>query len=95
MAGAIHWWDVGSGVNVYTRQSHQGWLRSLSVSPDGSMLVSSGEDGVIQLWETERAELLRTLRIDRPYERMEITGLTGIAAAQRSALIALGAMECN
>jgi hypothetical protein len=50
----------------------------LSVSPDGTMLVSSGEDGVIHLWHTERAELIRTLRIDQPYERMDIRGLTAL-----------------
>jgi hypothetical protein len=33
------------------------------------------------------------LRPDRPYERMDITGLTGITDAQRTALLALGAFE--
>jgi hypothetical protein len=33
------------------------------------------------------------LRPDRPYERMDITGLTGVTAAQRAALLALGAVE--
>lgn len=93
MTGVILWWDAERGVNLHTRQNHQGWVRSLSVSPDGTLLVSSGEDGVIHLWDTERAQLMRTLRIDRPYERMDITGLTGITTAQRAALLALGAVE--
>lgn len=93
MSGAIYWWDVASGANLHTRQGHQSWLRSLSVSPDGELLVSSGEDGLIHLWDTARAEIIRTLRIDRPYERMEITGLTGITNAQRATLLALGAVE--
>jgi len=58
-----------------------------------SMLLSSGEDGVIHLWEIARAELMRTLRIDRPYERMDIHNLTGISETQRAALIALGTIE--
>jgi hypothetical protein len=36
---------------------------------------------------------LRTLRPDRLYERLDITGLTGVTAAQRAALLALGAVE--
>ena len=36
---------------------------------------------------------LHTLRGDRPYERMDITGLTGVTEAQRAALLALGAVE--
>jgi hypothetical protein len=56
------------------------------------MLVSNSEDGVIHLWDIEHAELIRTLRIDRPYKRMNIRGLTGVTKAQRAALMALGAV---
>jgi hypothetical protein len=34
---------------------------------------------------------LHTLRVDRSYERLDITGLTGVTAAQQAALLALGA----
>jgi hypothetical protein len=33
------------------------------------------------------------LRSDRCYERVDISGLTGVNAAQRAALLALGAIE--
>jgi hypothetical protein len=33
------------------------------------------------------------LRPERRYERLDITGLTGITEAQRAALLALGAVE--
>jgi hypothetical protein len=36
---------------------------------------------------------LRMLQPDRPYERMNITGLTGVNEVQRAALKALGAVE--
>ena len=56
--------------------------------------VASGSyDGTVKLWEVSSGTLLRPLRRDRPYERMDITGLTGITAAQRVALLALGAVE--
>jgi hypothetical protein len=35
----------------------------------------------------------RTLRAERRYERLAITGLTGVTSAQRAALLALGAIE--
>lgn len=90
--GSIHWWDVTTGAEIAQHQSHLGWVRSLSVSPDGSLLLSSGEDGVIHVWEIERAACIRTLRLDRPYERMDIRHLTGISETQRAALVALGAV---
>jgi WD40 repeat protein/transcriptional regulator with XRE-family HTH domain len=37
--------------------------------------------------------LLRTLRRDRPYERLNITGIRGLTEAQKSSLRALGAIE--
>jgi hypothetical protein len=36
---------------------------------------------------------VRILRAERRYERLDITGLTGITDAQRQALLALGAVE--
>jgi len=95
MTGVIMWWDAAHGSHLYTRHNHQGWIRSLRVSPDGTLLVSSGEDGVIHLWDTAQAELIRTLRIDRPYERLALSGLSGITSSQRAALFALGAVEHN
>lgn len=38
-------------------------------------------------------EILKTLRADRPYEGMNITGVTGITEAQIATLKALGALE--
>jgi hypothetical protein len=34
-----------------------------------------------------------TLRRDRPYERLDITGIRGVTEAQKASLLALGAFE--
>ena len=36
---------------------------------------------------------MRRLRAERRYERVDITGLTGVTEAQRRALLALGGVE--
>jgi WD40 repeat protein len=75
------------------QEAHQGTVQALKVSPDGSMLASCGDDGAIVLWEIESGKPLRTLRHDRPYERLNITGIRGLSEAQKASLRALGAFE--
>jgi WD40 repeat protein/transcriptional regulator with XRE-family HTH domain len=91
--GTLRWWDVNSGQSVRVQKGHEGTIRSLKVSPDGSRVASCGDDGALALWSLDTGEHLRTLRRDRPYERVEITGIGGLTEAQKATLRALGALE--
>ena len=91
--GALRWWDVQRGECLRVREAHQGTVQSLKVSPDGTKLASCGDDGAIMFWDLHSGEHLRTLRRDRPYERLTITGIKGLSEAQKSTLRALGAIE--
>jgi WD40 repeat protein len=91
--GMLRWWDLRHGECVRVRKAHQGAVQSLKRSPDGQRLVSCGDDGAIQVWDLESGELRRTLRRDRPYERLDISGVQGLTDAQRASLRALGAVE--
>jgi WD40 repeat protein/DNA-binding CsgD family transcriptional regulator len=91
--GLLRWWDLRHGECVRVRKAHQGAVQSLKCSPDGRRLASCGDDGALMLWDLESGERLRTLRRDRPYERMEISGVQGLTEAQRASLRALGAVE--
>ena len=91
--GKLRWWQVESGQSLRVQEGHQGMVQALKVSPDGSTLASCGDDGAIRLWDPYRGDLLRTLRRDRPYERLNITGIRGLSEAQKASLRALGAFE--
>ena len=91
--GKLRWWDVQSGECVRMQEAHQGMVRSLKLSPDGSILASCGDDGAIAFWDVQSGEVLRRRRRDRPYERLNITGVRGLTPAQLASLRELGAIE--
>jgi WD40 repeat protein len=91
--GRLRWWEVASGQCLRVREAHQGTINAIKVSSDGSKLASCGDDGAIMLWDLERGEHLRAVRRDRPYERLDITGIRGLTQAEVATLRALGAVE--
>jgi WD40 repeat protein len=91
--GTVRLWEASSGRLLATLQGHTGAVGSVALSSDGRLVASGGDDGTVRLWEAKSGTCLRTLRAERRYERMDISGLIGITAAQRTSLIALGAVE--
>jgi len=83
--------DINQSLKTLPGHTCQVW--SVSFSLDGRTLVSSSCDQVIKLWDVETGGCCKTLRIDKPYNGMNITNSQGITAATRAILKALGAVE--
>jgi len=76
-------------------EGHTGGVWCVAMSGDGQLVASGSFDGSLRLWNGTTGTSLRTLVSDRRYERMDITGLTGVTEAQRATLLALGALEAQ
>src|SRR5207247_10955154 len=82
-----------TGQCLTTLQGHTNVVLSMAFSPRSGLLASGSQDGTIKLWETRTGNCLSTLRSERPYERLNISGVTGLTEAERASLRALGARE--
>lgn len=91
--GTARLWNVHTQKCYRVLQGHMSGVRGVKWSPNGTWLATCSMDETIKLWQPETGECFKTLRAKRPYEGMNITGVTGITTAQRATLQALGAID--
>ncbi|WP_228059432.1 WD40 domain-containing protein [Plectonema radiosum] len=91
--GTVRLWDGKLSTCLKVLQGHTNEVWSVAWSPHNHTLLSSSLDETIRFWDINTGECTKILRSDRLYESMNISGVTGLTAAQRSALLALGAVE--
>jgi WD40 repeat protein len=89
----VRLWDIDLEQPQMILQGHQGSVQSVIYIPNTQTLASGSEDETIKIWDITTGECLRTLRANRPYEGMNIMGVTGLTEAQKMTLISLGATE--
>jgi len=83
---------VTSPTLIAKLQGHADLIQGLAFTHDSALLASASLDGTIKIWTMANNTGLYTLRAPGPYAGMNITGVTGITAAQQEALKALGAI---
>jgi WD40 repeat protein len=93
MDGAVRLWDVDSGQPRTALQGHGGGVWGVALGGSLPIVVSGGDDGTVRLWDASTGTVRHVLRGERRYEALDITGLTGVTDAQRSALFTLGAVD--
>jgi len=89
---AVRIWEVETGLLLHTLPGHQGCIWTLAFL-DNERLASGSQDETIRIWEVNQGVCTRLIRNERPYERMNITGVKGLTEAQKASLRALGAIE--
>jgi WD40 repeat protein len=53
------WWNPADGQAVRVIEGHAGWIRDLTVLPDGVRLASVADDMLVKLWDGQTGELIR------------------------------------
>ena len=89
----IRLWEASTGLCQFILQGHSDHVRSISFGPNEHLLASASRDGTIKLWNIQTGQCLKTLKCNKPYERMNIIGVTGLTDVQKATLKALGAVE--
>jgi WD40 repeat protein len=59
--GTVRLWDLPTGRARSALRGHTGGVWGVSVSADGSRVLSAGLDGTVQLWDAARAARLLIL----------------------------------
>ena len=88
-----HLQDEGEIPECVSIEGHTNRVWAIALSPDECYLASGDEEGTTLLIDVQAGKVVEKISIDRPYERMNIRGVSGLNAAERAALKALGAVE--
>ena len=61
--GRLIWWPTeGEKLEpIRTIEAHDGWVRAVVVSPDGSLVASVGNDLKVKLWNVADGKLVREM----------------------------------
>jgi WD40 repeat protein len=86
-------WDIEPDACRTTFSVREETLWHVSTSPDGAALVCASQTGEIRIWSLTSGQQQGELRVDRPYEGMQIGGSLGLTDSERQMLYSLGATD--
>lgn len=85
-------WDSETGECLHVLSKSTPSLWSARLSADGTTLVGA-YSRAIEVWDAATGTRRQTLRTDKPYYGMKISGITGVSPAAIETLKLLGAIE--
>lgn len=84
-------WDADTGECLRVLTEHEEAVESVRFNPDSSLIASCSQDATIRIWDVKTGDHKKLLRVRRPYEEMNISGVTGLSDAEKALLLSLGA----
>ncbi|AFY54200.1 WD40 repeat-containing protein [Rivularia sp. PCC 7116] len=89
----VELWDVNTGQYLKSLQGHTGRVWSIAFNPKSQTLVSSSEDETIRLWDIRTGDCFKTMKAKKPYDRMNISRITGLTKSTIAMLKTLGGVD--
>lgn len=59
--GKLNWSNVANGERIRSVHAHNGWIRKLAASVDGSLLATVGDDMKLKLWDAKTGAMIATM----------------------------------
>ncbi|WP_346294108.1 eIF2A-related protein [Sphaerothrix gracilis] len=91
----VRLWDMKQRQCVHTFLGHTAAINSIAFSPDGKWLATGSGDSSVRLWDFETRACSNILPLPGLYEGTNIYEAQGLTNAQRSMMLALGAIDCS
>ncbi|WP_414622668.1 NB-ARC domain-containing protein [Calothrix sp. CCY 0018] len=89
----IRLWDIYTGNCLQILTGHEDSIWSICYSHQLNILFSCSEDETIKLWDINTFKCIKTLKIDKPLQKMNIQGANGLTTATKETLQILGAVS--
>lgn len=93
--GTIYFWNLYGDQPIKSLEQDADEVLCVAFSPDNQFIASGIGDGIIQITSKDKGEFKHpfSLKIPKPYEGMNISGVIGLMEDQKLSLRALGAIE--
>lgn len=85
-------WDADTAALVRTLHGETR-VPAIAFSPDGRRLAGGSHTETVRIWDIETGQVVQEIHSPRPYDGLNITGVTGLTDAEIRMLKQLGAVE--
>ncbi|MEO0841030.1 MAG: NB-ARC domain-containing protein [Cyanobacteria bacterium J06643_5] len=89
--GTVTVWDINENKSIAKLQQNYSSPWSIAFNQNSNLLAIGRDSEVIQIWDIYTGEIIKSFQGNRPLEKVNITGITGLTPATIASLKELGA----
>jgi WD40 repeat protein len=86
--GTARYWDIATGKEIYRLPSKGGQVYGVAISPDGTKLLSCGDDRLIHVWDAATGQEVKQLK-------GHTDSVIGVAVSPDGRMVASSGYDCQ